>query len=52
MEKKYYKRLDLIRRNNTLYISGQKDPINYYPTDDISIKGPNLNSNLNNVEYI
>jgi hypothetical protein len=40
------KRLDLIRRNNTLYISGQKDPINYYPTDDISIKGPNLNSNL------
>ena len=32
------KRLDLIRRNNTLYISGQKDPINYYPTDDISIK--------------
>ena len=40
------KRLDLIRRNNTLYISGQKDPINYYPTDDISIKGPNLNSNF------
>ena len=30
------------RRNNTLYISGEKDKINYFPTDDISIKGPNI----------
>ena len=33
---------DLILRNNTLYISGENDKINYYPTDDISIKGPNM----------
>ena len=33
---------DLIIRNNTLYISGKNDKINYFPTDDISIKGPNV----------
>ena len=35
---------DFSRRNNTLYISGENDKINYFPTDDISIKGPNIKS--------
>ena len=45
-ENNYYdlniEKQDLILRNNTLYISGENDKINYYPTDDISIKGPNM----------
>ena len=32
------------RRNNTLYISRENDKINYFQTDDISIKGPNIKS--------
>ena len=43
---------EFTRRNNTLYISGENDKINFFPTDDISIKGPNIkqptfNTNMN-----
>ena len=37
----------LIKHNNTLYISGEKDKIKVYPTDSISIKGPKNRNLLN-----
>ena len=36
----------LAPRNNTLYISGNKDDIKLYPSDDVSIKGPNIGQQL------
>ena len=37
----------LLPHNNTLYISGNKDKIKLYPTDDVSIKGPKNKHQLN-----